>query len=366
MVLGNIQFNNGELYTNLDSLILGSTATITETEQWHATGNVYTQRTLTSNTAHSFGGIGLQITESTQASNIYNVLRVTGTAISSGNAGAFNGNPSIKRYYSISPTVNTGLSAQVVFNYFNAELNGINENDLRIFTHTDPYSNTSWSDLGGLVVRDTATNSLSNASANPIGHFSTWSFASNTAPLPISLLGFEAIYINKNIQLTWTTATEVNNDGFIIEKSINGKDWTKIDFVKSKVVNATTKTEYIYIDKDIANNTSKVHYRIIPVSISGDLESEMVASVDIYKPSVLNIYPNPFDDKIQLNIYTEENQAAVDITIYDLQGKKVYTQSYIYTKGSNGIVINTEAFAQGIYLLKVSTPQGVETIKLKK
>ena len=92
----------------------------------------------------------------------------------------------------------------------------------------------------------------------------------------------------------------------------------------------------------------------------------MVASVDIYKPYVLNIYPNPFDNKLQLKIYTEENQAAVDITIFDLQGKKVYTQSYIYTKGSNGIVINTEAFAQGIYLLKVSTPQGVETIKLKK
>lgn len=365
-VLRNIQFNSGELYTNVDSLILGSTATITETEQWHATGNVYTQRTLTSNTAHSFGGIGLQITEGTQASNVYNVLRVNGTAISSGNAGAFSGNPSIKRYYSITPTVNSGLSALVTFSYFNSELNGIDESNLRIFTHTDPYSNTAWSDLGGLVVRDTATNSLSNAAANPISHFSTWSFASNSAPLPITLLGFEAIYINKNIQLTWTTASEVNNDGFIIEKSINGKDWTKIDYVKSKVVNTTTKTEYIYFDKDIANNASKVHYRIIPVSISGDLESEMVASVDIYKPSVLNIYPNPFDNKLQLKIYTEENQAAVDITIFDLQGKKVYTQSYIYTKGSNGIVINTEAFAQGIYLLKVSTPQGVETIKLKK
>ncbi len=116
------------------------------------------------------------------------------------------------------------------------------------------------------------------------------------SPLPVELTSFNAQANSNNIELSWITATEVNNYGFDVERKIDTKNWEKIAFIEGHG-NSNSNKYYSFNDKGIAT-TGKVFYRLKQINLDGTFEYSKTIEVVIDAPNsfeLLQNYPNPFN-----------------------------------------------------------------------
>jgi len=95
--------------------------------------------------------------------------------------------------------------------------------------------------------------------------------------LPIELISFEGVYVGNFNQLKWITATETNNDYFILERSENGLNWTVIGKVDGSGNSYQNK---IYNFKDSGFSNVLNYYRLTQVDYDGHLKTSNLIVVD--------------------------------------------------------------------------------------
>jgi hypothetical protein len=203
---------------------------------------------------------------------------------------------------------------------------------------------------GSAVSSNTVTfNSISN-----LGQFT---IASNgNSPLPVKLLTFAGEKVGDDIVLNWTTASEINNKGFVIERAYLGSDFNEIDFVASSKINSNSKLNYAYTDKN-CDLTQTVFYRLKQVDLDGKYSYSPIVEIKSENNENSNVYPNPFTNK--LSIQTEANSNSL-IEVFDIQGRKVYTQM----SNISGLTeIKSSEWESGIYFVKVNGMSAVKIIK---
>ncbi len=164
-VNNSLQVNDGPFMTSGFTATLGASAVIDESSGFVTRGRVMTTRTVAHNNNEIFGNIGVEINASGAAPGPTQVLRVTGTAQT------LPGGPSITRYFSIGPQVNTGLNATLIFHYDESELNGNGESYLQLYSSDD--GGATWAARGGSV--NTAANTVT---LSGIDAFSLWTLGS--------------------------------------------------------------------------------------------------------------------------------------------------------------------------------------------
>jgi hypothetical protein len=187
-------------------------------------------------------------------------------------------------------------------------------------------------------------------------------------PLPVSWLSFNAWQQQEDVLLKWATASEVNASHFIIERSVDGTNFSAI-----KRVNAAgginTTTNYGYTDAKAALlESDRLYYRLRKVDADGSISYSVTISIPISRqaPSIIvQAYPNPFGNNLVVNIGTALSSDKVQfVQLQTITGKVVYSKIVNLT-GSQQITIDRlNSLAQGIYILKVSVNNQVETIKL--
>ncbi len=336
-----------------NSLIMGSNATISESDTSYVNGNLQTTRTVLQNTTNTFGGMGLSINETTQSTNSYLAIRKTGTAIISNTSG-YTGNQGIKRYFSITPHSNTNLSASVIFSYREGELNGIAEGDLRVYVHLNPYTNTSWIDCGGRMVKNATNNTIANDPQTPITQFSTYSFGNQSQPLPLSLIRFIANANGETNLIAWTTAAEVNMDKYEVQRSIDGRNYETVATVKAR--NISGSNTYSATDASKAPST---YYRLNMLDADGSSSFSQTVLVSQAGKSVVNIYPIPVS-----NVLNIEPLLATEYTTVKLMGMNgAIIGSYSFNRLQS---IDMSQLAAGMYLLQIENSAGVNVMKVLK
>ncbi|MBK7630313.1 MAG: T9SS type A sorting domain-containing protein [Ignavibacteriales bacterium] len=170
--------------------------------------------------------------------------------------------------------------------------------------------------------------------------------------IPVELTSFSASLINDNIVLKWTTATELNNSGFEIEKSNNNKDFEKIGFVPGYGTTTESKS-YSY---STSKKDSKQYFRLKQVDFNGAFEYSSSVEVEGITPTIFSLkqnYPNPFNPttKIGFTLPTESN---VKISIYNLIGQKVdEIVNSKFSAGNHSVAFNADNLSSGIYLYKI-------------
>ncbi|MBL7923031.1 MAG: hypothetical protein JNL88_02425, partial [Bacteroidia bacterium] len=108
-----------------------------------------------------------------------------------------------------------------------------------------------------------------NAPSGPLGNSNPWSIALNNTPLPVELLNFDAEVVNKKVRLSWTTASEINNDYFTVERA--GKDLDQFDFiaqVNSYLNNSTVQLNYEAWDEQPLQGLQ--YYRLKQTDLDGE------------------------------------------------------------------------------------------------
>jgi len=204
-------------------------------------------------------------------------------------------------------------------------------------------------------------------SATYVTSFSPFSLGSSTGnnPLPVALLSFKAYVVNNYVELNWETATEINNDFFTIERSLNGIDYEIIGEVYG-AGNTSTSQYYSLVDEYPYPGIS--YYRLKQTDFDGKYEYFPVVSVKFNKKQfeLTNIYPNPGANKVTIEIDSEEND-EVKLIIYNQLGVEVIKKSITTQEGTNNIEIDVTSLAQGSYYLTLkNNSNAILTSKLLK
>jgi hypothetical protein len=166
--------------------------------------------------------------------------------------------------------------------------------------------------------------------------------------LPIELLYFKPYYENNVVKLKWVTSSEIDNDYFTIEKTLDGVNIENIETIDG-LGNSKTLKEYYTEDRTI---TSKVmYYRLKQTDFNGKTTKTDWYSVDVELTNDIVIYPNPVNDELKIKF--NNGISNTDIKIYDLTGKIIYETNYNDINGVGEIDIDLTNVPKGLYLVEI-------------
>jgi len=225
----------------------------------------------------------------------------------------------------------------------------------------------------------TPTNTICDSSATPLGVLTDILDRprSLTRPdigafeiiktLPIKLLNFIAEKRNSVNLLSWTTLTELNNKGFELQRSANGKDFSALTFVKSKADNGISSQLLNYSFEDATPLLSTNYYRLKQIDKDGKSTLSNIVAIEnkkVNKFEIVNLYPNPVVDKLNILISAvkEEN---IQLIITDIVGKILVQESKSVTKGENLLTLSTQKLVSGNYTIKAICKNGCQSSIIK-
>lgn len=185
--------------------------------------------------------------------------------------------------------------------------------------------------------------------------------ASTVSPVPVELIYLSANWENdeQDAQVSWGTASELNNEGFDILRSFDGLSWEPIGFVESNVPggNTSQKQAYHFYDKDVDRRERTVYYKLNQRDFDG--KSEEFGPVTLKRDAKvirLNVvaFPNPAKSQFYLN-FEGGIIGAFDLELIDVLGQVVHTQSIDKTSYLESAQVNVTEIASGNYWMKIQS-----------
>jgi hypothetical protein len=240
---GTLNILSGNLTTNADSVILNTSATLTENGEHHVVGKIRTSRIILQNVTNTFGGIGIEINASATSPGQTVISRKTGTALSG--TGVYSTHKSIKRYFDIAPAVNSNLNAVVTFHYINSEADSQNESKLSLWKTTN--NGASWTKIAGTV--DTSANTIVIDSVQSFHRFTAADSANNMTPVTITIRKFADADGNITTTNNWT---KKKWNLQLRENSVNGTLLSEV--INDSILSLSNLTEgtYVAVEADSA------------------------------------------------------------------------------------------------------------------
>ena len=182
--------------------------------------------------------------------------------------------------------------------------------------------------------------------------------------LPVELVSFSAQVNQNKVTLMWSTATEVDNYGFEIERMQLSKGWNKVGFVAGNG-NSNSYRSYSFID--IPTGGTKFHYRLKQIDKNGRYSYSDVVDVAIGIPISYELkqnYPNPFNPLTKI-VYNLPIDGVVTLIVYDIMGKEVVSLVNENKKaGRYEVTFDGARVASGVYICKMNSTNYSSSIKM--
>lgn len=161
------------------------------------------------------------------------------------------------------------------------------------------------------------------------------------SPLPIELISFEAVKVNNEVKLLWQTLSELNNDYYTIERSVDLQNWEFITQVDG-AGNSSTTLEYQTWDKMPLEGTS--YYRLKQTDFNGEFSYSELKPIHFKIDNELNIFPNPTSGIV----YIRSKKQVLKIEIYSILNQLIYS----FNESEK---VDLQSLANGNYIIKVIT-----------
>ncbi len=182
--------------------------------------------------------------------------------------------------------------------------------------------------------------------------------------IPVELTGFTAVQNGTEILLNWVTATEINNQGFEVQRSGGGSDFVNVGYVEG---NGTTSETNRYSFVDSSPLTGKSYYRIKQLDYDGKFEFSKIIEFDFISPGTYKLeqnFPNPFNPSTTIKYQVIEN-GLVTLRIFDMLGREVTTLvNENITPGSYSVNFNASGLTSGVYIYQLRAGNYVSTHKM--
>ena len=207
------------------------------------------------------------------------------------------------------------------------------------------------------------TNPWFDLAGNPSNTFRLMLGVTLGSTLPVSISSFTGERRNTVNVLNWSTATEVNNKAFQLQRSADGRDFSTIATIASLAENGNSSTalNYAYTDEKALKGNN--YYRLVQVDKDGKTATSSVVLIKGQKTDKLEIstiYPNPVTTKLNMQVAAEK-AGAVNFVITDINGKVVLQQNIQVQEGNNNIQIGVANLINGNYFIKAVCAEGCET-----
>ncbi len=214
---------------------------------------------------------------------------------------------------------------------------------------------TAWVGLATII--NTTTNIITRTNESERGEYI---LGNSGGPLPIELLEFSArLEEDEKVRLYWTTATEINNDYYIIEKSFDGINFEFLAQV-SAVGNSSTTLNYHTYDYEPAYGVN--YYRLKQVDVDESYSYSQIEAINLDHLSITTVYPVPAVDAFNFIVATPTDQSIV-ISIVDAIGRTVYFKEAMVIEGINNFSLDAHSFASGTYVLRVVSEKQAHSFK---
>ncbi len=192
--------------------------------------------------------------------------------------------------------------------------------------------------------------------------------------LPVTLLTFKGSQKGSGVTLSWQTASELENAGFIIERSpADEEEYSVIANYREYpqlrgVGNSNRVNDYSFTDNNIEANSS-YNYRLVQADYSG--QQNILATLRISTTSLvpegirlMDNYPNPFNPSTVIS-YQLDRETQVRLDVYDMHGRVIRTlEKGRRAAGSHSVRFSARGLSSGIYYYRLHTPGGVYTKKM--
>jgi len=189
-------------------------------------------------------------------------------------------------------------------------------------------------------------------------------------PTPVELSKFTASSQGTSVELRWTTATEVNNYGFEVERRVivnepqGSMSWNKIGFVKGSGTSNVTHT-YSFLDSKL--QSGRYAYRLKQIDNDGTFKYSQSVEEIIEAPKVFLLsqnYPNPFNPSTSISFDIPSN-SYVSLKVFDFLGREVALLiSEKMNAGAYTHQWNASGLASGVYFYRLQAGSFTETKKL--
>lgn len=175
--------------------------------------------------------------------------------------------------------------------------------------------------------------------------------------LPVMLSTFTGSYTNKTSVLNWVVGEESNINGYAVERSNDGRNFSQIGYV-----NATGAAQYSFTD-----NTSKSSINFYRLKIDGNQikYSSVVKILSDAFGGKLNVYPSPALNNLNAEFVSDDNLLA-NIKMADMTGKTLLQKTITVQKGYNNLNLDVSSLNKGIYILKILMGNKIITTPFNK
>jgi hypothetical protein len=191
-----------------------------------------------------------------------------------------------------------------------------------------------------------------------------YSYITDTTIVPVELVSFSAISDGKEVTLSWSTATELNNQLFEVQRSFEGSDFSTVGFVYGKGT-TTERQDYTYKDKIFTDG--KYSYRLKQIDYLGNYEYSDVIEIELrtFNSYLLEQnYPNPFNPTTTIGLGVQE-KSNVKITILNAIGEEVaIVLNEQIEAGYHTVEFHADNMPSGVYFYQLKAGSYFEIKKM--
>jgi hypothetical protein len=167
--------------------------------------------------------------------------------------------------------------------------------------------------------------------------------------LPVTWLSFRAALEGDDVQLTWSTASESNNEGFGVQRSENGRDWQTLAFVPGAGTTSEV-TNYEYTDQSPITNHQSLYYRLQQRDFDGTTDYSPIRVIQLGTQSGLRVYPNPANEVATIS-FAQPTEARGWLRLLNGNGRLLAEHSI--PVGTTDYQLRVAQLPAGTYLLEV-------------
>ena len=182
--------------------------------------------------------------------------------------------------------------------------------------------------------------------------------------VPVELTSFSASLNGDNVLLKWTTASELNNSGFEIQRSQSQNVWVTMGFLIGNGT-ASEKNDYLFTDEAVSQG--KYLYRLKQIDYDGSFEYSDEIEVEILSPNEFSLdqnYPNPFNNSSVIR-YSIPKSSQVTLKIFNALGEEIETLiNEEKPIGTYELTWNAANLSSGIYFYRIQAGSFVQIKKM--
>ncbi len=205
-----------------------------------------------------------------------------------------------------------------------------------------------------------AAKGYTSFTGNFTGGFSQFLLVSPTTVVPVNNLVFDAKANSKNILLSWSTSAELNNKGFVVERSKDALAFERIAWVNGNG-NSSQLSRYTYVDNFVQPNLL-YHYRLRQTDTDNREKLSEIRQAKI-KGNTITIMVSPNPAKNRVSIFTSGGRGLSNINLLNAKGQLVRNWKQVNTFDTPAN-LDISSIAAGIYMLQVINEAAIFTQKI--